>query len=310
MSTSHILVVDDDESTRQILECILERDGHLVTCASDGADALLEVGRARPDIVVTDWHMPEIDGTSLCQLIRQRVTELSDYVYIILMTARTDEVSVADALNKGADSFLAKPFHGDELLARIGAATRITNLHSRLLERHRVDPLTQLLDNDTYRQLGRDAWFQAFKKEKPLTAVTLNLDYFSAINHTYGFSTGDVVLGEVARIVAACTAKGELCGRIGPDEFGILMADENGDSGQRIEHLHQLIQNISLQVGRREIRISGSVGIARSDQDSRCLETLLDRSKASLKQAKRRGRSQISRFDQTPNLEDAMAFRR
>ncbi|WP_370316037.1 response regulator transcription factor [Sagittula sp.] len=114
-----ILIVDDDPSLRDLLRLALERAGHTVICAADGALALTHAGRETPDLIVLDIGLPEMDGFEVCRRLRAR----SD-VPVLFLTARDDEVDRIVGLEMGADDYLAKPFGGRELLARIRAVLR------------------------------------------------------------------------------------------------------------------------------------------------------------------------------------------
>ncbi|WNO69407.1 response regulator transcription factor [Streptomyces sp. AM2-3-1] len=115
-----VLVVDDDDAVRRSLAHALMRDGYQVTVASDGASALDELGRARPDAVVLDILMPEPNGLEVCRRLRSR----GDGTPILMLTARdlvSDRVAGLDA---GADDYLVKPFALEELRARLRALLR------------------------------------------------------------------------------------------------------------------------------------------------------------------------------------------
>lgn len=113
-------MVDDDDAVRRSLAHALMRDGYQVTVASDGASALDELGRARPDAVVLDILMPEPNGLEVCRRLRSR----GDGTPILMLTARdlvSDRVAGLDA---GADDYLVKPFALEELRARLRALLR------------------------------------------------------------------------------------------------------------------------------------------------------------------------------------------
>lgn len=113
------LVVDDEAPLRRVIAGYLEREGFTVTEAADGA-AAVEAARAdRPDVVVLDLMMPVLDGIEACRRIRT----FSD-AYVVMLTARDDEVDTLVGLSVGADDYLTKPFSPRELVARIKAMLR------------------------------------------------------------------------------------------------------------------------------------------------------------------------------------------
>jgi DNA-binding response OmpR family regulator len=119
MPKRRVLVVDDDENIVRLVTMYLEKDGYRVDATFDGREALTQFRRTKPDIVVLDLMLPEIDGLSVCRTIREQ----SD-VPIIMLTARTTEGDKLIGLDQGADDYVTKPFSPRELLARIRAVLR------------------------------------------------------------------------------------------------------------------------------------------------------------------------------------------
>jgi DNA-binding response OmpR family regulator len=119
MKGARVLVVDDDPDIRSLLRVLLERAGHCIVEASDGRGALREVFDTRPDLVVLDVSMPELDGWSALERIRD-VTD----VPVMMVTAAASEVEKVRALGAGADDYVVKPFGRQELVARVQALLR------------------------------------------------------------------------------------------------------------------------------------------------------------------------------------------
>jgi sigma-B regulation protein RsbU (phosphoserine phosphatase) len=126
-----VLVADDDPIQRDLLEIALEGWGYDVVSVANGRAAWdLLRGDETFSILVTDWLMPELDGTDLCRLVRQ--SKRSRYLPILLQTSRTRHEDLVEGLNAGADAFLTKPFDRALLLAQIRTAERILELEHRL----------------------------------------------------------------------------------------------------------------------------------------------------------------------------------
>jgi DNA-binding response OmpR family regulator len=119
MNGSEILVVDDDPDIRTLVRTLLERSGATVHEASDGRTALREFHSRRPDLVVLDVSMPELDGWE----VLERIRDLSD-VPVIMLTARGQELERVRGLQGGADDYVVKPFGRQELIARVQALLR------------------------------------------------------------------------------------------------------------------------------------------------------------------------------------------
>jgi DNA-binding response OmpR family regulator len=114
-----ILVIDDDDSTVQLISILLERRGYEVIKALRAEDGLRKAYRTHPDLVLLDIMMPDMDGWEVCHRLR----ELSD-VPIVFLSARTDMRDVVRGLEMGADDYIIKPYDNDELIARIRAHLR------------------------------------------------------------------------------------------------------------------------------------------------------------------------------------------
>ncbi len=116
---SVVLIVEDEESYRDALGFMLEREGFEVILASDGAEGLVQFERHGADIVLLDLMMPGLSGTEVCRRLRQRST-----VPIIMVTARDAEIDKVVGLELGADDYVTKPFSHRELVARVRAVLR------------------------------------------------------------------------------------------------------------------------------------------------------------------------------------------
>lgn len=119
MSKRTVLIVDDEPKLVEVVRQYLEHDGYRVVSAGDGREALERFRSSRPDLVVLDLMLPELDGLEVCRRLRRE----SD-VPIIMLTARTDEVEELVGLEMGADDYIAKPFSPRTLLARIRTVLR------------------------------------------------------------------------------------------------------------------------------------------------------------------------------------------
>jgi two-component system OmpR family response regulator len=119
MAGNKVLVVEDDETLLEVLKYNLNKEGYTVISALDGAKAV-EVARVeKPELIVLDIMLPELNGYEVCRILRKETT-----VPILMLTARTDEVDKVVGLELGADDYLTKPFSMRELIARIRAMLR------------------------------------------------------------------------------------------------------------------------------------------------------------------------------------------
>ncbi len=130
-----ILIAEDEKISRRILEMILTKDGHDVVAVEDGLKALESIRKVMPDMLVTDWMMPELDGLELCRRVRD--LNLPNYIYIILLTALTQKERIIEGLDAGADDYITKPFERTELLARVRAGERVIQLEKSLRQKNK-----------------------------------------------------------------------------------------------------------------------------------------------------------------------------
>src|SRR5690242_14764915 len=119
----HILVVDDEPRIAEIARDYLERAGYRVSVAANGIDALALARRRQPDLIVLDLGLPHMDGLDVARALRKRST-----VPIIMLTARVDEGDRVTGLEIGADDYVTKPFSPKELVARVRAVFRRSDL--------------------------------------------------------------------------------------------------------------------------------------------------------------------------------------
>lgn len=143
-----ILVAEDDPVSSLILISKLKRLGHEVIAAQDGGKAWDAYRLSAPDLVITDWMMPTVDGLELCRLIRAH--ERLSYTYVIMLTALGGKESYLEGMNAGADDFVTKPVDSEGLKARLRVAERVLNLQST------VDRLEGLLPICAYCKKVRD----------------------------------------------------------------------------------------------------------------------------------------------------------
>ena len=128
-----VLIAEDETISRRSLERQLTRWGHNVTAASDGREAWEAFQANEFDIVVCDWEMPELTGVELINRIRS--AQGRPFVYIIMLTGRTETEDVVEGIGSGADDFLTKPFERAELEVRLLAGERIVRLERDLTQR-------------------------------------------------------------------------------------------------------------------------------------------------------------------------------
>jgi two-component system cell cycle response regulator len=161
-----ILIVEDDIVSQTILTKALDSRGHAVTIANDGAEAVRLIETNDFDVVISDWVMPNMDGVELCREIRYR--DNANYIYFIMVTAKTDREARLLALEEGVDDILVKPLDPSELVARLLVAERILRMQGELREKS-----GQLRSLESVVEMSNRRVNELFKG-LPIPCVTIN----------------------------------------------------------------------------------------------------------------------------------------
>ena len=133
---SQILIIDDDPTIRMTLQRFLKSQNYDVVVAKDGEEGLAKARELHPSLIICDWMMPIIDGLEVCRQIKSNV-ELAN-IYLILLTARDQEVDLVRGLEMGADDFLSKPPRINELRARVRAGLRLYHATEEIQRQKRL----------------------------------------------------------------------------------------------------------------------------------------------------------------------------
>jgi two-component system, cell cycle response regulator len=295
-----VLVVDDSPVYRKLVEHAFEGKPYSLTFAKSGHEALDLFATHLPAIVITDWMMPDLSGLELCQRLRADVHR--GYTYIILLTSIADKDNVVKGLAAGADDYLTKPFDPDELLARIGVGRRIIDLHRQIDAKNKLleemahsDPLTGLPNRRAIEDWAARQLRGAARHGFPYWVVLVDLDSFKSVNDTHGHAGGDVLLQEFGEILKSFTRASDICGRLGGDEFLMVVTHAEADGLYKtIERLREKLAEHQFEIGNEKVSITASFGIAGfSGKDALDFTTLVRRADKALYVAKRAGRNLI-----------------
>jgi len=306
-----ILAVDDDAVSLRLLSHHLLRDGHVLSLARDGKEGLECALRSTPQMVVTDWTMPEMDGLELCKALRSMREGRG--IYILLLTGRGEHQRIVEAFDAGADDYVNKPFNPEVLLARVRAGQRMIELREQV-EADRRDRARQLarmavlnrklktqamtdiltrLPNRRY-AMGRleQEVANAQRGKAPLCAILIDIDHFKSVNDRYGHDVGDQVLQQTAEVLKRSIRKGDVPARLGGEEF-LVICPASDLAGATL-----VAQRIRDAVAGHEFsgfegRLTVSLGVAALGPDCATVDTLLKDADRRVYLAKARGRDQV-----------------
>jgi diguanylate cyclase (GGDEF)-like protein len=294
-----VLVADDDPISLHLLQAKLVQWDFEVVPAEDGDQAwALLTGEKPPKLAVLDWMMPGRDGLQIVKALRASSAE--PYVYVVLLTARAQRADLVEAMEAGADDYVAKPFDPQELRVRLRAGRRIVELHDQLLmarEELRAqathDSLTGTWNRASILEALSRELERAAREQKPFSVAMADVDHFKAVNDTLGHQVGDAVLAEVARRMCARVRHYDLVGRYGGEEFLVIMPGCDDAEAQRMAERLRAGAGIGIVLGEQPaISVTLSLGVATFRPGSRMTpEQLIREADKALYAAKGQGRN-------------------
>jgi len=306
-----LLAVDDDRSILALLKKVLSGAGHTVYTASNGREALSMALEHRPQLIITDWIMPEMDGISFCRALRE--TRVGRGIYVLILTSMEDENRLVEAFEAGVDDFVVKPFSPKALRARLRAGQRVIQLQQevesdreeirrfaaelamtnrRLQQAALVDPLTDIPNRRYAMDRMHQEWAAADRSRHPLACMMIDVDHFKRINDTYGHDTGDAVLRRTAEALKASARAQDVICRIGGEEFLVICPNTDLDAAaQCAERLRSAVATTRVQVGTLSLQTTISVGVAAMDKGMLGPDALIKAADQAVYAAKQAGRN-------------------
>jgi diguanylate cyclase (GGDEF)-like protein len=308
-----VLVVEDDRAMRVLLEAMLKAAGHEVLTARDGAEALQVIEEAHPQLVITGWNLPVMDGVTLCRKLRES-PERRD-VYVFILTAKETADSLVEAFEAGADDYLVKPVSQRVFFARLRAAQRVVQLqeelahdreqllrfsrdlaasNERLQRLALTDALTELPNRRSAVERLEQEWALAQRGERTLSCMMVDIDHFKSINDRLGHQAGDEVLKNVAQALRHSARTQDLVCRYGGEEFVVICPDTDLKSAVQCgERLRQKVSELTHPGRGESFSLTVSVGVAERRPDMGSIDALLACADACLYAAKEAGRNRV-----------------
>lgn len=308
----NILIVDDEIAIRELVGEILEGEGHEVTLAEDGEDALEKFKRTWHEIVFSDFRMPKMNGIELLGAIK----EINENTQFVIMTSHASINNSIDALKLGAFDYILKPF--DDLDVVVDAADRaIANLSGIRRQQDLVDTLArknQDLEslNKEFRELAirdgltglfnyryaqerlEEEFDRATRFERELSVLFIDLDHFKFFNDAHGHQAGDEVLQILSGLMTKTVRESDTLARWGGEEFIVIALETAEEEACRlaerirmavIEHPFPNAEQQPLGI------ISLSIGVASRSNGTESYEKLLRLADDAVYSAKDAGRN-------------------
>jgi len=302
-----ILVADDSAISRKLVELTLSDRRYSLTFAKSGRETLRLFAEHHPDLLIADWTMPDLTGVEICRHIRSRPR--GSYTYIILLTGKSEKQSVVEGLAAGADDYLTKPFHHQELMARVGVGLRIIDLQREiegqnilLKELALTDALTSLPNRRAVEDWATRQLSGAARHGFSFWVALADLDHFKAVNDTYGHNAGDTVLMAFSKVLKSNSRHSDICGRIGGEEFLLILTHATE------ENVKCVIDRVRTELAAKQFKFDGnslkvtvSFGLAGFvGTPAPEFNRLLAQADAALYSAKRLGRNRVEIGEDQP----------
>jgi len=296
------LVAEDNLVFQSMLRKMLGAWGYETLLARDGNEAWATLQRENgPRLAILDWMMPGMDGPEVCRRIRALRRE--PYIYVILLTARTESDDLVEGMDAGADDYLTKPFKPPELRVRLRAGRRILDLQEELLKAREAllqqathDSLTGLGNRATILETLQTELVRAARERQPLAVLIADLDRFKQINDTHSHLAGDAVLREAARRMKAAFRRYDAFGRYGGEEFlAVLPGCQGDDAVAQAERVRQAVAAEPFVAAGAAIQVTCSIGVSyRSRPSAADVDALIREADQALYRAKDRGRNSVA----------------
>jgi diguanylate cyclase (GGDEF)-like protein len=281
-----ILIIDDSAPLAAYYAALLRHAGMIVDVETDPLQAQIAIDKFSPDLILMDVHMPNCTGLELSAIIRQQPEYVA--IPIVFLSSETDVAKQLEALGLGADDFLTKPIEPDHLLRAV--ATRASR--ARTLRRYMLrDSLTGVLNHTAITERLASEIVRARRQGSPLSFAILDIDHFKEVNDRYGHQAGDRVLKELARLLSVHTRGSDCVGRLGGEEFAVILVDTEPAVGRKLlDGLRTAFSAIHFRHGTRSFGVRFSGGIT-GVENGATATNVVEKADKAMYEAKRSGRN-------------------
>lgn len=295
----HILIVDDVTTNLKLAAEVLQ--GHYkLSMAKSGEQAIQFLKKVKPDLILLDIRMPEMDGYQTLEIIK--ADPMTTNIPVVFLTVDDQRESEIKGLKMGAMDFILKPFEPGVMLSRIDKILQIEDLRKNLSISARKDVLTGLwnrkqLEDEVERYLDENGQKAVF--------MIMDIDNFKIVNDTYGHIMGDAVLESIGRILQNSVGPRDVASRIGGDEFAVFLKGDYSDV-EIIEYCRMLIEQIESEMAEimeNEKMVTVSIGIAQVPLDAYNFADLYAKADKALYHVKQNGKNDFHFFFQKEEKE-------
>jgi len=290
-----LLVVDDAIENIEILNNMLS-ERYRILFATDGPEALVVAEKQRPDLILLDVVMPEMNGHEVCVQLKQNPATRE--IPVIFVTAKDQEEDEETGLQLGAVDYLTKPVRPSIVKLRIGIHLELKRYRDFLTSLSMTDGLTGIPNRRRFDQFLETEWLHAVRSGTPLSLILADVDYFKAYNDHYGHAAGDQCLKMVAQTLSdGLTRRTDLVARYGGEEFAcVLLATDHAGALSIAERLREQVASQRLDHAHSPVSpfVTISMGVATLEPNHRIdRQTLIEKADQRLYQAKHAGRNRV-----------------
>ncbi len=291
VSMKKIMIVDDEQISLMMTEHILATTYQTI-CATSGKEALSLYKTEKPDLVLSDLHMPGMTGYELQSALQ---SESSEQIPFVFMTADQNDETESRGFENGAMDFIKKPFRADVLLRRVGNILQTVEKIYGLKQAAVIDPMTGLLNKASSAEE-----IQAVCKNTQGVLMIIDLDSFKLVNDLYGHAVGDKILMRFADILRAVVRPVDIVGRMGGDEF--IAFCQNVRDEVVIEKKSRFINKYILEAAKEfmgedmQIPLGASLGCVFAPEEGTDFASLFTKADKALYEVKQHGKHGFTFF--------------
>ncbi|MBS1136283.1 MAG: diguanylate cyclase domain protein [Proteobacteria bacterium] len=314
-----VLVVEDSPTSLKAVSQQLRRIGVTPVAADDGASGIRMYREHKPDLILLDVVMPDMDGYEVARRIRSR-EKTGEWTPILFLTALVGDDDLARGIAAGGDDYLLKPVSEVVLGAKLRAMQRIIDMRGSLITmtqkldaanrelRHVSiqDSLTGIANRRHFDDSLKQEWRRALRARRPLALILFDIDYFKQYNDVYGHQAGDECLRAVAGNLARHARRpGDWVARFGGEEFAVVLSETDARGAVHLaEQMRAAIDALAIPhsgsaVG-RTVSISAGVASMVPESASGEPDELVQWADAALYDAKRQGRNRVVSYNLVP----------
>jgi len=303
---SLILVVDDNPQNLKVLGNILkENSKYGLAFAMNGFEAIDFISRDKPDMVLLDIMMPDMDGYEVCEKIKQNPDTAE--IPVIFITAKTEPEDIVRGFQAGGVDYVTKPFHEAELLMRIKTHMELKLSRDLLKEKNKelseayqkieqlalTDSLTGLANRRNIMNLMAVEVSRCGRNGGSFSLIMCDIDFFKKVNDTYGHDTGDYVLKTVADVMIENLRQQDVTSRWGGEEFLIMLPYTELEKAVAVaEKLRTAIGETMMSFAGETFNVTMTFGVSTFDKNLG-LEKAIKRADDALYLGKQTGRNKV-----------------